>query len=292
MALTLHSNMAYAGNTDDLPFIPHFNDLSVKPAFAFSLKRLFDYNGPCITVEHMTTLETKDIGFKGGVVDKVALLAFANGDSLRVTKLFNQSGDASAYLANIAASNQAKIVIQGELVTDSNGDPSIHFSYNLQCAYYMSAKLMSNLSNKANLAIKAKVQISGVYSTASVDLFRLTQNTNSKFYSNIPQNTLTLSTGWRNASSDDLVTTVSDALTASVATNVYSEIKAETKTTEQRIASTVKNGALVADYTPQRITQAILGFTGGNPGPNYYLISDFLIFDQAIAANDKSLLMS
>jgi hypothetical protein len=80
-----------------------------------------DYDGPAIRVRRSTDDVERDIYFNTlGVLDTVALLAFAGSASLFVTVIYDQSGNSRDYSSAIAA-QQPRIVNAGALETMGSG---------------------------------------------------------------------------------------------------------------------------------------------------------------------------
>lgn len=99
------------------------------PLFAvFGLTLLLvAYTGPCIRVRRSSDNAERDIGFAGGKLDVVALLAFVGAASAYVTRWYDQTGNGH-YAAQATGAAQPRIVNAGVLDVGPNGKPILVFS--------------------------------------------------------------------------------------------------------------------------------------------------------------------
>ena len=105
---------------------------------AYSLRKIKVYSGYCIKVRRSSDDATQDIGFKNGVLDEDALLAFVGANDGFIETWYDQSGNGNNVVQGITT-RQPKIVSSGTLITD-NGKPSVLFtSSNTNCLVASSA---------------------------------------------------------------------------------------------------------------------------------------------------------
>lgn len=81
-------------------------------AFSTSRKLLSTYNGKCIRVRRSSDNAESDIGFKGAMMDSVALTAFSQGYDCFLTTVYDQSGNNRNRTQAIAV-RQPRIVASG-----------------------------------------------------------------------------------------------------------------------------------------------------------------------------------
>lgn len=111
------------------------DNVSVMPAFAFSLRRLREgYTGSCIRIRRQSDSTESDIGFSSTPdsngdywVDEAAINSFASGsNNAYVVKLYDQSTNA-AHSTQSSTSKQA-LIKSGSTIYTKNGHPTLRFA--------------------------------------------------------------------------------------------------------------------------------------------------------------------
>jgi hypothetical protein len=102
--------------------------LSTVPVIAYSFRLMrAAYKGSCINVRRSSDNSAIDVGFRSGVLNITALLAFVGTGDGFVTKWYNQGSAGSAGdLSQTTAANQPPIIKSGVLLT-SSGVPALKF---------------------------------------------------------------------------------------------------------------------------------------------------------------------
>lgn len=128
MALTLHSNMAYTGSIQDLPFIGDLDYIDNAISIIGTRVLKSKYKGPLIRVRRSSDSAEMDIGSIHGMLDTSTLLQFSGNDSCYVKTMYDQSGSGRNF-QSLTANSQPLIVIEGVLQTaKASGDPCVRFN--------------------------------------------------------------------------------------------------------------------------------------------------------------------
>jgi hypothetical protein len=125
---------------------------------AWSLRRLRSaYTGNCICVRRSADNTQLNIGFKNGMLDTAALLAFTGTGNGFVTIFYDQSGN-NQNLVQTLETRQPQIVSNGNLMVE-NGKPALQFDgINDYLEVPASQNYFRNLhSNKALIAIVTRI---------------------------------------------------------------------------------------------------------------------------------------
>jgi len=97
---------------------------------AYSVRKLSSsYSGSCIEAYRVSDGATQDIGFdSSGLIDTAAIVAFGGASEVRVSRWYDQSGNALDAVQT-ASANMARIY-DGSSIYEDNGNPAVDFNNN------------------------------------------------------------------------------------------------------------------------------------------------------------------